>query len=160
MKTMLFAAAAAVMPLASLAHDGMHIEDAYLRSAHPLTGAAFMALENHREVPCTLNAVASDVAERIELHTHEEDAGVMRMRRLEDGIAIPPGEMVLLDRGGDHVMLLGLTRPLNDGDVVRLELDFGDCGTEHVEAVVDSTRPGAQQPDADAAGNHAGHSGH
>lgn len=159
MKTLTLAAAAVLMPLSALAHDGMHVEDAYIRSANPMTGAAFMVLENHREVPCTLTAVASDVAERVELHTHEEADGVMRMMRLDGGIEVPAGETALLDRGGDHVMLLGLTRPLADGDEVLLTLDFGDCGTEDVRAVVDNQRAGAGHDHAGQAEGHD-HSGH
>lgn len=159
MKTTLLAAVAALLPLAAHAHDGMHAEDAYIRSANPMTGAAFMVLENHREVPCTLTAVTSDVAERIELHTHEEQDGIMRMRRLETGIEVPAGETASLDRGGDHVMLLGLTRPLADGDTVTLALDFGTCGTEEVEAVVDNQRAGDDHGAHDH-GAHDEHAGH
>ena len=159
MKTTLLAAAAALLPLASQAHDGMHAEDAYIRSTNPMTGAAFMRLENHRAVPCTLTAVSSDVAERIELHTHEEADGIMRMRQIEDGIAVPAGETASLKRGGDHVMLLGLTRPLADGDTVTLALDFGDCGIEEVEAVVDNAREGGDHGGHDH-GAHEAHAGH
>lgn len=159
MKTTLFAAAAALLPLTVQAHDGMHAENAYIRSTNPMTGAAFMLLENHRAVPCTLSAVTSDIAERIELHTHEEADGIMRMRQLEGGIEVPAGESASLDRGGNHVMLLGLTRPLADGDTVTLALDFGDCGIEEVEAVVDNAREGGGHGghDHDAHDAHAGH---
>ncbi|MFN3275149.1 MAG: copper chaperone PCu(A)C [Paracoccus sp. (in: a-proteobacteria)] len=160
MKKIAFVAAmAALTPLAALAHDGMHINDAYARSTNPMTGAIFMELENHREVGCTLQAVASDVAERVELHTHKEEDGVMRMLKVEEGFAVPAGEVRQLDRGGDHVMLLGLTRPLADGDTIALSLDFGDCGTEEAEAVVDNQRMGGAHDagGAAAADEHAGH---
>ncbi|SCY81632.1 copper chaperone PCu(A)C [Paracoccus tibetensis] len=157
MKSMTLAAAATLLPLAGLAAD-LTVEDAYLRSANPMTGAAFMRIDNPGEAACMLTAVTSDVAERIELHTHEEEDGVMRMRRIEGGIAIPAGSAVQLDRGGDHVMLLGLTRSLADGDRVAFQLDLGDCGTQEVEAVVDNTRDASHA--AEGADPHADHSGH
>lgn len=157
MKTTMVAAAAMLVPLASLAAD-LTVEDAYLRSANPMTGAAFMRIDNPGETACQLTSVASDVAERIELHTHEEEEGVMRMRQIEGGIAIPAGGSVQLDRGGDHVMLLGLTRPLADGDRVAFQLDLGECGTQEVEAVVDNARDAAHT--AEDADPHSDHSGH
>ncbi|MFN3527013.1 MAG: copper chaperone PCu(A)C, partial [Paracoccus sp. (in: a-proteobacteria)] len=123
----------ALFPLAALAqdgeaHDGVHVNDAYARSSNPMTGAVFMALDNHGQIDCTLRAARSDAAERVELHTHLEQDGVMRMREVQEGFPVAAGQTRLLDRGGDHVMMLGLTQPLADGDVVALSLDFGDCG--------------------------------
>ncbi|MFN3527204.1 MAG: copper-binding protein, partial [Paracoccus sp. (in: a-proteobacteria)] len=59
------------------------------------------------------------------------------------------------------VMMLGLTQPLADGDVVALSLDFGDCGTQEVEAIVDNQRTAAAQGQDDGqAGSADAHSGH
>ena len=140
MKTLTLAAFAALMPVAALAHDGMHINDAYARSTNPKVGAVFLQLENHRQVACTLQSVTTDAAERAELHTHLDEYGVMKMTRIEGGIPVDAGQTHDLARGGDHIMLLGLTRPLTDGDSLTLTLDFGDCGTEEAEAVVDNAR--------------------
>ncbi|MDN5567365.1 MAG: copper chaperone PCu(A)C [Paracoccus sp. (in: a-proteobacteria)] len=159
MKTLTLAACAALMPFAAFAHDGMHINDAYARSANPMTGAIFMQLENHRDVSCNLQSVMSDVAERVELHTHTQEGDVMKMGRIEGGIDIPAHEQHMLERGGDHVMLLGLTRPLKDGDTIDLTLDFGDCGTESVTATMDNARNDGHPMDhgTKAMGEHAGH---
>lgn len=159
MKTLTLAALAALMPVAALAHDGMHANGAYARSTNPMVGAVFLQLENHRAVDCTLQSAASDAAERVELHTHLEEDGVMKMTQIEGGIPVAAGATHALDRGGDHIMLLGLTAPLSDGDMVTLTLDFGDCGTETVEAVVDNQRgsEGHDHGHAHGAGDHAGH---
>ncbi|MDM7458161.1 MAG: copper chaperone PCu(A)C [Paracoccus sp. (in: a-proteobacteria)] len=144
MKRVVFAGLAACFPMTALAHDGVHINDAYARSANPVTGAVFMELENHRDVDCTLTAASSDIAERVELHTHLEQDGVMRMVEVEEGFLVPAGETRMLERGGDHVMLMGLTRQLTDGETIPLSLDFGECGTEEVLVVVDNQRrPGS-----------------
>ena len=140
MKTLTLAAVAALLPLAAQAHDGMHVEDAYVRSSNAVTAAAFMRLENHRAVDCTLQAVTTPDAERAERHSHQEQDGIMRMGRIEGGITTPAGDSHLLQRGGDHIMLLGLTKPLKQGDHVALTLDFGDCGTVDLTAPVDNRR--------------------
>lgn len=137
---MTLAAVTAFLPTVALAHDGVTIREAYARTTNPQTGAVFMIVENHRQVECRLTGVTSDEAEKVELHTHAEEDGVMRMQKIEGGIAIPAGGEHALARGGDHVMLMGLKAPLAPGDIVTLTLDFGDCGTQQVEAAVDNDR--------------------
>lgn len=151
MKFMLFPAGlVALLPVAALACDIMNVEDAYLRSANPKTAAAFMVLDNHRDTACTLTAIRSDAAEKVELHTHKEVDGVMQMGVIEGGIEIAAGAQHALARGGDHVMLMGLKRPLLDGETVKLALDFGDCGVVDVDVPVDNAR----EPQAAGAMSH------
>lgn len=140
MKFALTAAAAALFPLAALAHDAVAVEDAYARASNPKAGAAFMVLDNHREVACTLSSVTSDVAEKVELHTHTEVDGIMKMGPIEGGIEVAAGAQHALARGGDHVMLMGLHQPLENGQMIKLSLDFGDCGMVEVELPVDNDR--------------------
>lgn len=159
MKIVVFAAAAVLLPVVASAHDGMAIKDAYARGANPKSGAAFMLLENHRKVDCTLQDVASDVAERVELHTSKEVDGIMKMQPVEGGITIPAEGEHVLKRGGDHVMMMGLKAPLEDDQSITVTLDFGDCGTEEIEVPVDNQR-GADHgahDDADMDHEHADH---
>lgn len=127
--------------------EGMHIHDVYARSNGGVgaSGAVFFMVHNNTESDDMLIGAASDVAEKVELHTHIADAnGVMQMRKIEGGIALPMGEMHELARGGDHVMLMGLTRELNDGETFPLTLTFEKAGDIVVEATVDNARkPGA-----------------
>lgn len=140
MKSTIFAAAAALLPVAVLAHDGVQASDSYARSTNPKVAAAFMVLSNHRDVDCRLIGASSDLAERVELHTHQEVDGVMKMTKIESGIGIAAYGDHALKRGGDHVMIMGLRQPLKDGDVIPMTLDFGDCGTEQIEVPVDNAR--------------------
>lgn len=153
---MTLAALAVVTPGLALAQDGVAVRDAYVRSANPKTAAAFMVIENHGGTDCRLTGVSSDAAKIVELHTHSEQDGVMKMMKIEGGITIAAGGEHTLARGGDHVMLMGLTQPLAPGDSITLTLDFGDCGTQQVEAALDNDRVGA----APAHGGHGAHMGH
>ncbi|MBV0890298.1 copper chaperone PCu(A)C [Paracoccus sp. Z118] len=156
MKTLISAALLALTPIAALAEaPGITASDAYARSANPRSGAAFMTIENANANDCVLSAVASDVTERAELHTHQETDGVMKMTPVES-VTIPAGGSHPLARGADHIMLMALETPLNDGDTVNITLDLGDCGTLPVAAVVDNAR----QPDAAAGGHAHGHAAH
>jgi periplasmic copper chaperone A len=124
----------------ALAEPVISVEDGYVR-ASAMSGAAFMVIANAGDTDDRLIAAQSDAAERAELHTHIMDAaGVMRMLEVKDGIAVPAGGSHELARGGDHVMLMGLTAPLADGDTVALTLVFEEAGEIEVVLPVDNAR--------------------
>ncbi len=132
------------LPVAAQEHPaGMHVHDVYARSngKEGGSGAVFLMIHNNTETDDRLIAVSAPVAKKVELHTHTESAdGVMQMMEIEGGIALPAGEMHALARGGDHVMLMGLTQALADGDSFPLTLTFEQAGDVTVEAVVDNAR--------------------
>lgn len=141
----LLAAAAIVCAVPAFA-EGVIITDAYARTsgASAKSGAAFMVIENHADADDRLLSAASDVAARVELHTHKEDAnGVMQMLEVPEGFAIPAHGSHALARGGDHVMFLGLTRSLAQGDKVTVTLTFEKAGEMTVEVPVDLERKDA-----------------
>lgn len=123
--------------------EGLLVNDPYARAARPNapTGAAFMTLMNSSDSDIKVTGVRSDVAKRVELHTHiDKGEGVMQMTQIEGGIMIPAGEMHMLKRGGDHVMLMGLNQSLVDGESISVtfELENGDEVT--VDIPVDNKR--------------------
>lgn len=135
------------------AHDGIRVEDPYARvmGASAKSGAVFMTLLNHSIEDDRLLSVSTDAAERAELHTHSQDAnGVMRMGEVTEGFAIEGMETHALDRAGDHIMLLGLTRALKPGDILTLTLTFERGGDMVIKVPVDNDR-------APAAADHDGH---
>ncbi|WP_071794962.1 copper chaperone PCu(A)C [Natronohydrobacter thiooxidans] len=144
MKRLTLAAAfAAFTALPAFACEGIHIHDAYARASTAMSqsGAAFMQIINHGAMDRRLIGARSDVAERVEIHTHiEDDAGVMRMIEIEAGIVIPADGAHLLERGGDHLMFLGLTRPLEQGDEITVTLIFEEGEDMEVVIPVDLER--------------------
>ncbi|HEY0275349.1 MAG TPA: copper chaperone PCu(A)C, partial [Paenirhodobacter sp.] len=111
----LAAAAIILTASAAFAHDGMAVKDAWARSSGPSarTGAAYMVIENHRATDDRLIAIKGDIAQKIEPHESKTDAaGVMSMAPIEGGITIPTHGNRAFNRGADHIMLMGLTRPL------------------------------------------------
>lgn len=143
LKTNLLAAVAALsLAVPAFAADIM-VEDPYARAStkKSSSGAAFMVLKNTGSADDRLVSASSDVAARVELHTHKEDAnGVMRMMEVEEGFAVPAGEEHALARGGDHVMFMGLKEPLKHGEVVEVTLTFENAGDVVVEIPVDLER--------------------
>lgn len=128
------------LPFAALAEgSAVMVHDGYARAANPRSGAAFMTLMNSGTVDCTLVSAQTAASEKAELHTSKEVDGVMKMLPA-DPIIVPAGGQATLARGGDHVMLMGLTKPLANGDQIALTLDLGDCGTIQATLPVDNDR--------------------
>ncbi len=132
--------------------EGIEVHDAYARSASATapTGAAFMVIHNHGGPGDRLIGVTSDAAARVELHTHEEDAnGIMRMIHVEEGLDLPTDGEIIMERGGHHVMFMGLTQPFTQGDMIALTLVFETAGEVAIQVPVDLDR----MPEADAHGS-------
>lgn len=136
--------AAASLTLAGAAFADMSkimVDDAYARASNKMAGAAFMALVNHTSEDDRLIGASTDVAKRAELHTHMDMGdGVMKMMHVEEGFAIAAGETYMLQRGGDHVMLMGLNQELKQGDTITLTLNFEKAGEVVIEVPVDLGR--------------------
>lgn len=135
--------AATLLMATSAFAEGLMVKDPYARAARPNapTGAAFMKLINHSDQDITLMGVSSDVAKRVELHAHIDNGeGVMQMSEIEGGITIPAGEMHMMNRGGDHVMMMGLTQSLVDGETISVTFEFENGAEMVVEIPVDNAR--------------------
>lgn len=141
-----FRAAAAAFAIlsatAAMAHDGVHIDAPYVRlMPGAKAAAAFLTIENSAADDDRLLSVTSDIAEMNELHTNIMAAdGTAQMRPIEGGIAIPAGQSASLERGGDHVMMMMLTRRPKEGETVTLTLTFERAGAVTVKAPVDNQR--------------------
>ncbi|MBW6400618.1 copper chaperone PCu(A)C [Roseomonas sp. HJA6] len=150
-RTLAIAAAAILAALPAAAHDYTAGDIAI---AHPWTraagangnGAGFLRLTNNGSQPDRLISASSPIARTVELHTMTRDGDVMRMRPVE-GIPIASGATVELRPGGFHIMMIGLTAPLQQGGRVPLTLRFEHAGTVQVELAVEAA--GAR-----AAGGH------
>lgn len=140
---------AAALPMIA-GEGGVMISDPYARETPPnaQVGGAYMTIMNHG--PATrLTGARSDAAERVQIHNHTVDAaGVMRMREVEDGVAIAKHETVTFAPGGLHIMLMGLTEPLRKGETLDITLEFEDGSTIDLTTPVKSiSATGAMKPD-------------
>jgi len=92
------------------------------------TGATFMVIQNAGAEDDVLLSGKTDVAQVVEIHEMADDNGVMVMRPLADGLTIPAGSEEVLEPGGYHVMLIGLTEDLTNGMTYELTLNFEKAG--------------------------------
>jgi hypothetical protein len=100
------------------------------------TGGAFMTITNNTGAAIRLASASSPAAKMVEIHETIDDNGVMKMRPVAGGIAIPPGKSVELKPGGMHIMLMDLTSPLVAGQEVELTLNFDKAGPVTVKVPV------------------------
>lgn len=84
-------------------------------------GAVFLQIHNNGSAPARIVSAATPVAEAAELHTHQMDGSVMRMRPVA-ALEVPAGGSLRLQPGGNHIMLFGLKQPLHEGDSFDLTL--------------------------------------
>ena len=107
-------------------------------------GVAYLTIRNNGEAPAILTGVATPAAKRPEVHESVIKDGVARMRPA-GRVTIPPGATVRLRPGGLHIMLMELTRPLEEGAMLPLTLEFEATGPLKVDVPILSMR--AKGPD-------------
>lgn len=132
--------AACLTAAASFAMAEITVADAFARSSNPRAGAAFMTIRNPDGPDDRLIDVLSDAAVRVELHTHVMDGDIMRMVEVEEGFALPTGGAIEMERGGAHVMFMGLTAPFDEGETVPLKLVFESGAEVVLDVPVDNAR--------------------
>ena len=146
--TALLAASLATTP--SLARDykigSIEIVQPWSRatpSTAPSAGG-FLTLTNKGNAPDRLIAIETPAAKQAEIHEMKMDGAVMRMREIENGVVLPPGQTVELKPGGYHVMFIGLKAPFVKDQNVSATLVFEKAGRIDIEFQVDAL--GATQP--------------
>jgi copper(I)-binding protein len=97
-------------------------------------GAALMGLLSDNADK--LVGATTPVAERVEIHTMLEENGIMKMRKLEDGLELPKNKMVILSPNGYHLMLMGLKEPLKAETEFPLTLTFEKADPQTVTVKV------------------------
>jgi len=118
------------------------------------SSAAYLSITNHGTMPDRLLDVESSLARKTELHTMAVTNGVMKMRQIDGGIAIPAGKTVQLAPGGLHVMLIRLKAPLNADESYRVTLVFEKAGKVKLTGL--AKRPAdLKMPDAHSSDSHS-----
>ncbi len=108
---------------------------------------AYMKISNKGSAPDRLVRGSTPVAGSFEVHSMAMEQGVAKMRPVEGGLEIKPGETIELKPGSFHVMLTGLKQPLAKGQKVKGTLEFEKAGKVDVEYAVEPV--GASAPAMD-----------
>ncbi|OPK05101.1 transporter [Pseudomonas veronii] len=137
-----------LLGLAAHSSAQVQVSDAWVRATVPgqPSSGAFMTVTADSD--SKLLRVASPVAKDVQIHEMSMKDDVMRMGPV-DSITLPAGTPVKLDPDGYHVMLMGLTGQIKEGDQVPLTLTVenakGERQTVEVKAAargLDGMAPG------------------
>jgi copper(I)-binding protein len=120
--------------------------------------AAYMTLENMGATPDRLIGGSTPATGKVELHTHVMEGGVAKMRPVE-GIEVAPGAPTLLEPGGLHIMLRGLTQRLEAGATMPLTLVFEHAGEVTLAVPIKGVMAGTG-PGHDGSMDHGEHGSH
>jgi copper(I)-binding protein len=103
------------------------VQDAWARASVPgqkATGA-FMKITSTADT--RLVSISTPVAAVAEVHEMKVDGGVMTMRAVAGGLALPAGKPVELKPGSYHLMLMDLKQPLQKDTAIPITLVFKDA---------------------------------
>jgi periplasmic copper chaperone A len=153
----LLIAASSFFVEAQAADPAIAIQDPYVRLVPPgikATGG-FMLIRNAGATDRQLIKATSPIANIVELHTHLNENGVMKMREVPR-IDVKAHGQTELKPGSYHVMLIDLKEPLREGGTVPITLEFDDGSTYRVLAPI--RKPHVGMPEHKAP--HSGMPGH
>lgn len=133
--------------------NGVEISNARINPPLPgqTTGVAFMDLVNYGDDD-RLIAISSPASERIELHMHLNEDGVMKMRRV-DGLDLPHDKAVALKPGSYHIMMFDADLAMGDEVVLTLGFETADDLTVVAPVILRGEMPSGDK-------DHGSHSGH
>jgi copper(I)-binding protein len=125
----------------SSASDPITIADAWAPATPPGTtvGAVYMMIDARQAD--TLVGFSSPIANTVELHRTSLEGGVAQMRKV-DSVVVSPNAPLALAPSGMHLMLHGLSAPLQAGQHITVILRFQEAG--EVPTQVEVVAPGAQ----------------
>ncbi|WP_440082675.1 copper chaperone PCu(A)C [Streptosporangium sp. LJ11] len=129
------AAPAATPVTPAVAAVALTITDPWVKTARKGMSAAFGTLVNNTDAEVTVVSGASPLSPKIELHEVVDSKGKMIMRPKEGGIVIPARGTHLLQPGGDHIMLMGITKAVKPGAQIPFTLTLKDGKTVEFTAV-------------------------
>lgn len=146
------APAAAHGEMAPIAIGDIAITGPFTRATLPNApvGGGFLTLTNNGATDDRLVSASSPIARDTQIHEMAMEGDVMKMRQLVDGLVIPAGQSVVLEPGGYHIMFMGLTQALVEGETVPVTLTFEKAGTITIDLPVGTAA-------ADAPSGHMGH---
>jgi hypothetical protein len=119
------------------AESNLVVAGAWIRQPPPGSdvAAVYLSLQNVGKTTVRLTGVECPLAGMAMLHESVESGGQSQMRPLT-AVSLAPGASMAFTPGSKHIMLHGLTRPLQVGERVPIVLVFAGGIRLHVQALV------------------------
>jgi len=126
------AAAPTAPPTIAASHGApaVTVSDAWIKASESGMTGAFGLISNTGEADVTVVGAATDISPMVELHeTVMGASGSMQMQAKKGGFTVPAKGDFKLEPGANHIMLMGLQKPIKAGDEVTFTLKLSDGGT-------------------------------
>ncbi|MGF1622480.1 MAG: copper chaperone PCu(A)C [Rhodomicrobiaceae bacterium] len=135
------------------------IDHPWVRATPPSapTAGGYAKITNHGTEPDRLTGGSAKGVKRVEVHEITVENNVMKMRTVDGGLEIGPGETVELKPGGYHLMMIGPKDQLTEGSEIEGTLVFEKAGTVDVSFKVE---PLGKAMGEEAAAEHDHGGGH
>lgn len=104
------------------------LSDGWAKAADTGMSAAFGMLKNPTDKPIRIIGATSSYATAVQLHEVVSKDGAMVMQQKAGGFVLPANGMLELKPGGNHLMFMGITKPIKAGTMVPIILVTADGG--------------------------------
>lgn len=105
------------------------VDDAWVKAEETGMTAAFGVLVNNGDTDVQVISAETPAAADVELHEVAMVDGEMTMQEIQGGFRVPAGSTHTLEPGGDHLMLMDLSAPVEPGDDIAFVLMLADGST-------------------------------
>jgi periplasmic copper chaperone A len=150
-KTLAVVAALLLVAAGAAAQSGtVEIRDAWARATPGKAdiGAVYLTLES--PTADRLTGLSTPIAGVTQLHTTTMEGGVKKMNRVA-ALDLSAGQKIKLEPGAMHIMLIGLTDRLRQGQSFLLTLYFEKAGTREITVSVEEA--GSTGPEKTTSGD-------
>jgi copper(I)-binding protein len=123
----------------------LNVDSAWARVSPPgaQVGVAYMTLFNPGTAPVVIASIATPVAANAQVHVTINDNGMMKMRQVTP-LVVAAGELLSLEPGGKHMMLMGLREGLVAGTDVEINLILESGEIVSIAVPVSQVNPAEQ----------------
>lgn len=104
------------------------LADGWAKAADSGMSAAFGMVTNPTAKPIRIVGAFSSYAKAVQLHEVVAQEGSMVMQQKAGGFVIPASGTLELKPGGNHLMLMGITKPVKAGAMIPITLITADGG--------------------------------
>jgi copper(I)-binding protein len=134
----IFLVSSLFLPVQAMA-AGLVFSDAWARATAPGAGSAaiYGSFRNDGNQPLKIKKITTDVAGMVMLHRSTLDNGMMKMSAVDE-LSISPGEVVTLEPGGMHMMLMNLRATLEERQIIYVNILTSDEKIIRAEVTVGS----------------------
>ena len=149
MKKLALMIAAALVLVGCTQQPEISVEDYWVKSSEMSVAggmtAVYGTITNNSGRDVVLLGGSTEAAGVVEVHEMTMIDGQMKMQKIDGGLTIPAGKSVVLEPGGNHLMLLELTGAIEPGGQISVTLDFEGTQDVTLEGVVAKPAEGGDE---------------